>query len=266
MSGKHIEPALGSSSFSCPYCGTLAHQTWFQASARSFAKDAKPSMVDPETIESVRNDKSIPADAQINFLNWAKRINNREIFLAEKSHDVYVYDVNNIYLSQCYSCDRYALWHGDALIYPRAKFEVAPNEDLNPEIKDDLNEAASILDTSPRGATALLRLALQKLLKQLNEKGENINDDIGSLVKRGLDVRIQQALDLVRVIGNSAVHPGTIDTRDNRETAVRLFNLINLIAYDRITHPREIEALYKASLTPSQKAAIAKRDEKGGTS
>lgn len=202
MSGKHIEPALGSSSFSCPYCGTLAHQTWFQASARNFAKDAKPSMVSPETIESVRNDLSIPADARHNFLTWAKRINNREIFLAEKSHDIYVYNINNIYLSQCYSCDKYALWHGDALIYPKTKFEVAPNEDLDPEIKDDFNEAASILDASPRGAAALLRLALQKLLKQLNEKGENINDDIGSLVKKGLDVRIQQALDLVRVIGN----------------------------------------------------------------
>lgn len=54
--------------------------------------------------------------------------------------------------------------------------------------------------------------------------------------------------------------------RDNRETAVRLFNLINLIAHDRISHPREIEALYKTSLTPTQKAAIAKRDEKSGTS
>jgi hypothetical protein len=266
MSGKHTEPALGSTSFSCPFCGTLAHQTWFQAFGRGYAKDAKPSMVTAEVIENVRNDKTIAPDARSNFLAWADRINNREIFLEENHHDRYVYQINNIYLSLCYSCDRYALWHADALIYPNAKFEVAPNEDLGSEIKDDFNEAASILDTSPRGATALLRLALQKLLKQLNEKGDNINDDIGSLVKKGLDVRIQQALDLVRVIGNSAVHPGTIDMRDNRETAVRLFNLINLIAHDRITHPREIEALYKASLTPSQKAAVAKRDERTGTS
>jgi Domain of unknown function (DUF4145) len=134
--------------------------------------------------------------------------------------DVYTRDVNNIYLSQCYSCNRYALWRADTLMFPTAKFEIAPNDDLSPEIKEDFNEAASILDLSPRGATALLRLALQKLLKQIGESGENINGDIGSLVQKGLDVRIQKALDLVRVIGNNAVHPGSIDMRDSRETAV----------------------------------------------
>jgi hypothetical protein len=260
MSAKHIEPALGISSFNCPYCGTLAHQTWFQGSACQFAKGKPPSMVSKETIESMRIDKNIPAEARADFVAWALRINNREIFLAEKSRDIFVYDVYNLYLSQCYSCEQYALWHADRLVYPKVNFGLSANDDLNADIKNDFTEATAILDNSPRGSAALLRLALQKLMKQIGESGENINEDIGSLVTKGLDVKIQKTLDLVRVIGNNAVHPGTIDMRDNRDTAVRLFGLINAIAYDRITHPKEVDALYESVLTPSQKQAITKRD------
>jgi hypothetical protein len=50
--------------------------------------------------------------------------------------------------------------------------------------------------------------------------------------------------------------------RDNRETAIRLFGLINLIAYDRITHPREVSALYESHLTDGQKSAVSRRDGK----
>ena len=95
----------------------------------------------------------------------------------------------------------------------------------------------------------------------LGEKGENINDDIASLVKRGLDVDIQRALDVVRVIGNSAVHPGTIDLKDDKATAVRLFELVNIIVERQIATPKRIAALFDG-LPQSSKTAIKKRDGK----
>ena len=90
-----------------------------------------------------------------------------------------------------------------------------------------MTESRTILDLSPRGAAALLRLCIQKLCKQLGQPGKNINDDIAALVKAGLDPKIQKALDIVRVIGNECVHPGTMDLRDDREIAAKLFVLVN---------------------------------------
>ena len=60
----------------------------------------------------------------------------------------------------------------------------------------------------------------------LGEKGKKIDDDIASLVRKGLEPDIQQALDVVRVTGNNAVHPGQIILEDDKATAVALFELV----------------------------------------
>ncbi len=110
-----------------------------------------------------------------------------------------------------------------------------PNDDLNEDIKVLYLEASSILVDSPKGATALLRLALQKLLKQVGKSGKNINNDIKALVAEGMSPKIQQALDLLRVIGNNAVHPGQINLDDNTEIAQKLFGILNFIVKRGLT-------------------------------
>ena len=116
------------------------------------------------------------------------------------------------------------------------------------------------MSKSPRGAAALLRLAIQKMCKELGEAGENLNNDIASLVKKGLPPKVQQALDTVRVIGNNAVHPGQIDLRDDVEIANQLFGLLNLIAEVMITQPKHVESLYTSVVPESVRKAIKKRD------
>ena len=94
------------------------------------------------------------------------------------------------------------------------------------------------------------------------QEGKNINDDIAALVEKGLDLRVQQALDVVRVIGNNAVHPGQIELRDDRATAEKLFALVNLIAERMISEPRHVEAMFN-SLPEGARRLIERRDGPG---
>jgi hypothetical protein len=91
------------------------------------------------------------------------------------------------------------------------------------------------------------------------ESGKNINADIASLVEKGLSSIVQKSLDVVRVVGNEAVHPGILDLRDDRDTASKLFRLINLIAERMISHPKHVDTMYE-ELPDSKRAEIEKRD------
>ncbi len=160
---------------------------------------------------------------------------------------------------RCDRCGDSSLWVAGALVYPETSLAPPPNPDLPDELRADYEEARAILGRSPRGAAALLRLCVQKLCAHLGEKGRKIDDDIASLVKRGLPCSVQQALDAVRVIGSEAVHPGTIDLRDDPAMAAALFGLVNIVAEKMITEPKEIEKIY-AMLPSTKRAAIEKRD------
>lgn len=89
---------------------------------------------------------------------------------------------------------------------------------------------------------------------------KNLNDEIKELVSEGLNPKIQQALDLVRVVGNNAVHPGQISFDDDNMIAIKMFSLINLIADELITRPKEIESLYEEAVPKELKEYIRKRD------
>jgi hypothetical protein len=130
------------------------------------------------------------------------------------------------------------------------------------EVKTDYLEARRIVAVSPRGAAGLLRLALQKLIATLDES-ENLNTAIGNLVKRGLDPTVQQALDVVRVVGNNALHPGEMDVTDDRATALALFGLVNEITEAMIARPARVAQLY-ASLPAGARDAVERRDASKG--
>ncbi len=174
-----------------------------------------------------------------------------------KNH--YSSSVGDFRQCQCTYCRQSSMWHGKLLIWPQKGTAPHPNPDLPPDILIDYREADAISSMSPRGAAALLRLAIQKLCKVLGEPGKNINTDIQSLVANGLPVKIQQALDVVRVIGNNAVHPGELDLRDDPQSVAVLFGLVNYIAEKMISDPKHVEELY-GKLPKEQQAAIQKRD------
>ena len=108
---------------------------------------------------------------------------------------------------------------------------------------------------------ALLRLAIDRLCNELGETDRDINKNIGALVEKGLPKPVQQALDVVRVVGNKAVHPGQIAFDiDDKETAIALMRLVNMITERMISEPKEIDSLFQR-LPESAKESIEKRDK-----
>jgi hypothetical protein len=163
--------------------------------------------------------------------------------------------------SKCEHCRCMAIWFDEKMIFPNVGPAELPSPDMPEDVRADYDEANSIANASPRGAAALLRLAIQKLCKCLGKPGKNINDDIAALVADGLPPKVQQALDTVRVIGNEAVHPGTIDLRDDPGTVTKLFRLTNFIVQKMISEPKEIEGLY-SGLPESKREEIKRRDSR----
>ena len=162
-------------------------------------------------------------------------------------------------VSTCVHCENPTFWLDEKIIYPPRHAAPPANNDLPDSVKVVYDEASDSANQSPRAACALLRLAIETLLKELGETG-SINDGVQNLVKKGLDVRVQQSLDIVRVTGNNAVHPGEI-VFDDTTNVHTLFQLINIIAEVLITQPKQIQATFN-NLPEGARKAIKKRDSK----
>lgn len=167
--------------------------------------------------------------------------------------------IGNLMLAYCDHCNKFSLWLDGQLVCPQIVSAPPPHPDFPENVRPDYEEARAVLGSSPRSSAALLRLAIQKICIELGLPGNNLNDDISKLVEKGLPVRIQQSLDIVRVVGNEQVHPGTLDVRDDPAMAMTLFELVNLIVEDRIANPKRVAELY-SKLPPEKREAIEKRD------
>lgn len=182
-----------------------------------------------------------------------------------------VQEKTEFHMARCLSCRKASIWLKAAatedsvpplppvMIWPTTLTAPPPHADLPATAVPDYNEARQVANASPRAAAALLRLCVQKICIALQLPGNNINNDIGELVKRGLPVAIQRALDVLRVVGNNAVHPGEMSQDDHAAQVSALFGLVNLVVQHMISQPKEIEAMY-ASLPQGALKAIEKRD------
>ena len=221
---KYYSPIYAEGQFHCPHCNVFAKQHW----------------------------ANISADANNTRGYYNEDICRLSQFV-EKLDSIWV-------ISKCEHCGKKIIWLDENIIYPKKITVSLPNEDLDEEIQIDYLEAANIFSDSPRASAALLRLALQKLCKQLGEEGKNINEDIKNLVGKGLNPQIQKSLDILRITGNNAVHPGEINIEENPEIVLKLFELLNFIAEKMITEQKEINSFYD-DLPERSKEAVEKRDQ-----
>jgi hypothetical protein len=221
--GEHVPPMWQARAYHCPYCRVLAQMTWRQ------------QVPDPSGSTS----GVMAMLASTTSMLWT---------------------------AGCSNCRATQVWlqndltgRAGVMIHPRIEGGPNPHVDMPSDVKADYEEARAIVQSSPRGACALLRLAAEKLVQQLQPSGGSLNDRIGKLVEAGMSPRIQQALDALRVIGNEAVHPGELDLHDDAPTAASLFGFINLIIEQEIATPKHVAAVYDA-LPEAKRAAIEERD------
>ncbi|MEJ2375189.1 MAG: DUF4145 domain-containing protein [Pseudolabrys sp.] len=255
-----VEPKLGAERFSCPHCGAFAHQSWYRLGMKSFDRDTRPRLYKWNNdllghVQKIRDD-----DQRNKAIAFVNRLEKNILTYQYAEYFSTNWEFVNFYVSCCYSCEGFSVWVENNLVYPVSVSVVEPHEMMPNDVKADFEEAGSILNLSPRGAAALARLCIQKLVVDLGESGKNLNEDIAALVRKGLEVEVQQALDVVRVIGNNAVHPGTIDLKDNKETAMTLLQLVNMIVERRIAGPKKLLNLF-AGLPARALKQIEDRDK-----
>ena len=255
----NVRPLFGRTAFVCPHCSAYAAQRWFFTSG-----------VQPSTIQSIYDDYIETEDFQ-------KKFDSNQIAIANRTHELELenlfysicldksktqqsqesFPVANLYISECFNCHKIALWSFNKLIYPSTSI-IPKNQWMPEDIQSIYDEANAILDASPRASAALLRLAIQELLLKLVEKDNGLNANIQELVTEGLIRQdVQQALDIVRITGNKAVHPGKIYDFDDGSVAERLFDLVNFIVEETIARPKKIDELYEK--LPNEKKTSNKR-------
>lgn len=259
---KQNSPSVDKTAFNCPHCRAYAKQDWFTLYAEARTKyDPLPPVIRPQQLAQIPYNNKENAGRREQLSGIYMRMSEGHPFLEKTFSEIEGSGFSNmkltyynVFVSTCYNCNKDSIWIYDKLVFPKSGKAPPANPDLSDDIRRDYDEASSILDLSPRGAAALIRLTMQKLCKELGKPGKNLNDDIRALVAEGLDERIQKALDIVRVIGNNAVHPGKIDLRDDRKTAESLFDLLNLIAEKMISQPKHVDEFYERLPEDARKA------------
>ncbi|HEY3700178.1 MAG TPA: DUF4145 domain-containing protein [Spongiibacteraceae bacterium] len=245
-----LSPKFRGENFQCPHCQVASQQQWFDVNNAYDAANCILSDVFYSFRKDIRDYQQSAIEA---FLAEATKANKRHMSGFIPDH---------FSVATCLSCEDISIWVEKEIVYPKKTPVALPNVDMEQAIQDLYIEASAIVVDSPKGATALLRLALQLLLKQLGKCGKNINNDIKELVAEGLSPKIQQALDLLRVVGNNAVHPGQIDLEDGRDIALKLFHVLNFIADEMISKPKELDLLYSDVVPEETKKHINERDGK----
>jgi hypothetical protein len=167
---------------------------------------------------------------------------------------------------QCGNCGERTFWvrlrdnsGGMRMADPVVGGGPKPHVDMPADVRRDYEEARGIVMQSPRGAGALLRLAAQKLVNELVSGSSDLNAKTAALVADGLTDVVAKALDVLRVVGNNAVHPGEMVLDDDPETVSALFELVNVVIEDRIARPARVSDLF-GKLPAGARAAIEKRD------
>jgi hypothetical protein len=240
MDSHKVEPKLGAEFFSCPHCNAVAHQDWYSL----FLKPENATEVVVLTLEALMLAKGSERDQFFQHL----KDNVLAYEYQEHPRNLKV-KLLNLHVSRCYNCKGFTVWVRDRLVFPvrgdepaeivvEGEFEEVEEhveeDGEDEEVSEDFEEAAAILNKFPRGAAALTRVCIQNMMPLLEQTGKNLDENISSLVRKGLEVEIQQAMDVLQVVRKSPLQTTDFDLKEENETAKQFFNSLERILERRM--------------------------------
>jgi len=236
MKKSEYVPSIFKDAFYCPRCSVLVPHIWFDISLSNSEK---------HDISVKKLDESGLALHKYNYITTNKR--KRDWFLN---------------ISVCSRCNTYTLWENGNIIFPYEIDLPQPHEDMFEDVRQIYIEAMHVYKHSPRATAALLRLAIETMIPQLEDykiKTDTINNMIAELVKNDIPEHIQQGLDSIRIYGNEGIHAGEIVLNEEPEVVLFLFELLNIMVEELITKRRRIKAFYD-KLPASKLSGVINRD------
>ena len=84
-----------------------------------------------------------------------------------------------------------------------------------------------------------MRVCIQKLVPLLKQDGSYLNDYMSSLVRKGLEVEIQQAMEVLQVLRSDPVQLTNFDSQEDKEMAVRFFDSLKAVLERRMLQNRD---------------------------
>jgi hypothetical protein len=84
-----------------------------------------------------------------------------------------------------------------------------------------------------------MRICIQNMLPLLKKEGRELDDNISSLVHKGLEVEIQQSMDALQVLRKTSFQQSYNRFNEAREMATKFVKLLNGILQRRMLKTRE---------------------------
>jgi hypothetical protein len=244
-------PEVGRKAFICPRetCRVFAEQTWYVLSGELYFQN------------NVLQTSTVGTRARFATAN-AVPLHNRELDNDDEPWRA----------SKCSSCESAALWHGSVLVYPALRsVGPPPSPDLPDTALELYEEGRQVAERSRRAGAALLRAALERLVKQLQPEGRTLNDKIGLLLPN-VSAGLGMALDVLRDTGNGVLHDEVPDgvaalvVDESASSSSQVFDylcdVVNRLTDELITRPKQDAEMF-AKIPDGARAAIERRNATG---
>ena len=237
MATRNDHPSISANRFRCPHCDAYSNQIWCVPKPHFIDDSIKTPTHAIERINSEHEELNLELDINSN--------------LSSETRIIYEHTDNRIqaifpcFFSQCNSCEEYAIWVNDRIVYPQAIIRI-PKDDMPDQIKTFYRQASSISSQCPPASAALLRTVLEMLCTELNYTEGSLKQRIEKMKNDGkIDDELHDAMQSVRIVGNNAVHAGQIEVDDSKEVVKVLFEIIDDITLDLFTKPKRRKELSK---------------------